>query len=186
MRCVSRCARANRYVMLACSHSRPPAEGSVSGTIRPKAGLNDTCEDPSRRKQHPRTPPLTTRSAVSRAASASTRPPEDEARTSRRPADHHEPLRDRDGQPQRPPASHNCSASVRAAPLARPRPPEGGPARDDGPIIDHPRSRSTPTACPERRPQAPTARRPRRTANWWTASGANGSTASLHQYKRRT
>ena len=51
---------------------------------------------------------------------------------------------------------------------------------------DHPRSRSTPAACPERRPRAPTARRPRPTANWWTASGASGSTASLHQYRRRT
>ena len=52
--------------------------------------------------------------------------PDAKGRTSRRSTDHHEPPRDRDGQPQRPPASHNCSASVRAA-LSR---ADGRPKQD--------------------------------------------------------
>ena len=103
-------------------------------------------------------------------------PPEEEDRTSRRPTDHliaiekraaaaaHRPLLQR----------HQTRAASRA------------PTRDDDGPIDHPRSRSTPAACPGRRPRAPTARRPRPTANWSTASGASGSTASLHQCRRRT
>ena len=110
------------------------------------------------------------------------RPPDAKGRITRRPTDRHEPPRDIDGQPQPPAGPPAAPPNKRAAS----RPPEGGPARDDDGPIDHPRSRSTPAACPERRPRAPTARRPRRTANWSTASGASGSTASLHQYRRRT
>ena len=110
-------------------------------------------------------------------------PPEDEGRKTRRPTGYQETKSDRRR------AAHSrqpsCSATKQGQPLARRRPPEEGPVDDDAPI-DHPRSRSTPAACPERRPRAPTARRPRPTANWWTASGANGSTASLHQCRRRT
>ena len=111
-------------------------------------------------------------------------PPEEEDRTSRRPTDHLIAIEKRAAA-----AAHRLTPAAppnKEGSLARRRPPGEGPARDDDGPIDRPRSRSTPAACPERRPRAPTARRPRRTANWWTASGANGSTASLHQCRRRT
>ena len=95
------------------SAERRPARRPLMARIRPKADLCDTCQDPSRRKQHPHTRLSQLCSAIKREAAS--RAPDAKGRTSRRPTDHYEPPRDIDGQPQRPPASHNCSASVRAA-----------------------------------------------------------------------
>ena len=113
---------------------------------------------------------LTAAAPSSRAASRAPTAARRQRRITRRPTYHHEPTRYRDGRRSR-------SRPTPAAPPNKEgglRPPEEGPARDDDGRIDHLRSRSTPAACPERRPRAPT-RPPDRPANWSTASGASGA-----------
>jgi len=119
------CARAKSPVMLVSAGH----DGSASERIRLWPGSVRTETSATHAKTHrasrtsARRPPLTSQRHQTEAAS---RAPDAKGRTSRRSTDHHEPPRDRDGQPQRPPASHNCSASVRAA-LSR---ADGRPKKD--------------------------------------------------------
>ena len=114
---------------IACDVGSAGHDGSAGERIRLWPGSVRTQTSATHAKTHrasrtsARRPPLTSQRHQTEAAS---RAPDAKGRTSRRSTDHHEPPRDRDGQPQRPPASHNCSASVRAA-LSR---ADGRPKKD--------------------------------------------------------
>ena len=165
------------------SAERRPAQRPSLAVIRPNTGLCDTCEDESPSRVS--AAGLSACSAIKQEGSlsrdATTAAPHDGLRITtnalavRRAAA--AALRPHNSQRQSKGSSKGSTSRRHRRPTKnvlsrRPR--------------DHPRSRSTPAACPERRPRAPTARRPRPTASSWMASGASGSTASLHQYKKRT